>query len=63
MSRAASTTAESVCCVRRCSYLLFGRPVDTSDTVQLTAFMVISIAVLKLLAQHTASAAACTRTA
>ena len=42
--------------------LLFVRPFDTSDTVQLIPFMVISIAVLKLLSQHTASAATCTST-
>ena len=56
-------TAEHVCCVRRCSSLPFARPISTSDTVLLAAFIVISTVVRVLLVRSTASAAACSSAA
>ena len=51
---------ESMCCVRLCSCLLFGRSVDTLGTMLLAVIKVISTAVRKLHAQHSASVATCT---
>ena len=55
MSTTISTTAESVCCVRRCSSLLFDRSFDMSDTVLVAVLKVISTAVHKLHEQPSAS--------
>ena len=52
MSSVACTIAEGASCVWRCSFLIFGRPFGTSDTVQLAAFIMISTTVRKLLIRY-----------
>ena len=56
MSHSAHTTAESVCRMRFCSSVLFGRLTGMSNTLLLAALIVVTTVVRKLHTQLSASA-------